>query len=125
MELFYKIEQPILTGDRIKELREERGVSQEVLAARTGVARGTLARIESSGEEIKKVSDYVRLQEYFKENIKDAPESTNVNQEEDMEETRLLIRRYEKLLTKAEARIEELEQEVNELKGVKAKLSAS
>ena len=54
-----------MNGAELKQLREAKGVSQQVVADSTGVPKGTIGRIEASGEEIKKASVLQALSKYF------------------------------------------------------------
>ena len=62
---FFILEQ-IMNGKDLKALRLKAGLSQQELADATGIKRGTLGRIEASGEEIKKVDVLRTLEDYFK-----------------------------------------------------------
>lgn len=55
-----------MNGLDLKRLREEKGVSQQQLSEATGVKRGTIGRIEASGEEIKKVDVLTAFNKFFK-----------------------------------------------------------
>jgi transcriptional regulator with XRE-family HTH domain len=55
-----------VNGKELKELRISRGLSQQMLADATGIPKGTIGRIEASGEEIKKVDVSNTLIQYFK-----------------------------------------------------------
>lgn len=55
-----------MNGLDLKALREERGVSQQAVADATGIPKGTIGRIESTGHEIKTVKMLEALNKYFK-----------------------------------------------------------
>lgn len=55
-----------MDGKKLKELRTARGISQQALADATGIPKGTIGRIEASGEDIKKVDVSNALLSYFK-----------------------------------------------------------
>jgi transcriptional regulator with XRE-family HTH domain len=55
-----------VNGIDLKNLRTERGISQQALSDATGIPKGTIGRIEASGEEIKKVDVLNAINNYFK-----------------------------------------------------------
>ena len=54
-----------MNGYKIKELRISKGLSQQALADAIGFPKGTIGRIEASGEEIKKIDLHNALVKYF------------------------------------------------------------
>ena len=48
-------------GYRIKEVREAKGMTQESLAAQSGVSRGTIVALESGEEKITTTKTLVRI----------------------------------------------------------------
>jgi len=58
-----------MNGLELKKLREQKGITQKQLSDETGIPQSTISRIESTGEEIKKVDvDSVLKKYFFKEN---------------------------------------------------------
>lgn len=54
-----------MNGKELKQLRVQKGLSQQRLADLSGIPLGTIGRIESSGEEIKKIQTADLLQKVF------------------------------------------------------------
>lgn len=55
-----------MNGIELKELRINKGLTQTQLADLTGIPQGTIGRIESTGQDIKKVGMLNRFLEVFK-----------------------------------------------------------
>lgn len=51
--------------NRLKELREERGISQEKLAEMSGISRTTISKIEGNEEAVVNTRTIVKLAEVF------------------------------------------------------------
>jgi len=101
-----------MNGAELKQLREAKGVSQQVVADSTGVPKGTIGRIEASGEEIKKASVLQALSKYF--NF----ESTTTEPKPDTDmHNQKLIALYDEMLEMKNQRIKFLEEENERLKG--------
>jgi len=60
-------------GFELKQRRNQLGISQQQLADATGIPKGSIGRIEASGELIKKVDVLKALNEYFKIETKNQP----------------------------------------------------
>jgi transcriptional regulator with XRE-family HTH domain len=65
-----------VNGTELKSIRITKGVSQQELADATGIPKGTIGRIESTGEDIKKVEVLESLHNYF--NIETRRNSTRL-----------------------------------------------
>lgn len=54
-----------MTGSEVKSLRKNKGITQEQLAIATGIPLGTLGRIESNNEQVKKVDVLNAINKFF------------------------------------------------------------
>lgn len=66
IDYFFQKQRINLDGKTLKELRVKKGLSQQQLADLTGVPLGTIGRLETSNDEIKKVSTNRTFEEFFK-----------------------------------------------------------
>lgn len=67
-----------MNGNDVKRLRKAKGLTLDELATHTGIAKGTLGRIESSAEDIKKSKNEKILIDYFKNDITVADNTQSV-----------------------------------------------
>jgi transcriptional regulator with XRE-family HTH domain len=97
-----------MTGDKLKELRDRKGITQLQLANETGVPLGTIGRIESKNEEIKKVEVLNAFKKFFKiEENQDNPNHKPMYK---------LIESLERTIATQERLINNLEQENDRLR---------
>lgn len=73
-------------ADRFKQLREESGLTQEELARRLGVSKGTVGNYESGARTPRKLDDLNSLADYFNVEIDYLLGRSNSRSEYDLEE---------------------------------------
>lgn len=73
-------------ADRFKQLREESGLTQEELARRLGVSKGTVGNYESGARTPRKLDDLNSLADYFNVEIDYLLGRSNSRPEYDLEE---------------------------------------